>query len=174
MGWEKTKPYLSALRAANTHRQRPTAMILHDPYALNREWWNPDWVPATEDRAWVGWDYALAGAYQVIEDFTDESGQYIPYDASGEVDWEVKSKFSGSNAAIERARESRKELRPGESLYAVAVFRDPDNKPTLKSWAASVQDGVDDGRPPEAEGARPPTGAELRALRDSLGSGENV
>jgi hypothetical protein len=98
----------------------------------------------------------------------------MPYDASGEVDWEVKSKFSGSNAAIERERESRKELKPGESLYAVAVFRNPDDKPTLKSWMADVEAGVDDGRPPEAEGARPPTGAELRALRDSLGSGGNV
>lgn len=150
-------------------------MILHDPYALNRKWWVRDWKPTVEDNAWVAWDYALAEAYQVIDDFTDkESGQYLPYDASGEVDWEVRSKFSGSNAAIERERESRKELKPGESLYAVAVFRNPDNKPTLKSWIADVEAGVDDGRPPEAEGARPPTGAELRALRAALKLGENV
>ena len=150
-------------------------MILHDPYALNRRWWDREWKPDPTDTAWPQWDFVLADTYQIIDDFTDkESGQYIPYDSSGEVDWDVQSKFSGSSAAIEKARESRKELKPGETLYAVPTFRDPDNKPTLKTWIRDVEENKADLRPPEAMGSRPPTLLELQQLRAVREGLENV
>lgn len=139
-------------------------MILHDQYAMHRRWWDESWSPGPNDKDWTDWDYLLADVYQVIEDFTDaESGQWIPYDQSGDVYWETEIKFSGALAAVQS--EDSEKLKPGESYYAVPKFRDPDNKPTLESWARDKQEGRADGRPPEARNSRPPTAAELKALR---------
>lgn len=139
-------------------------MLLHDVYALHRNWWDPQWKPGIGDTDWTTWDYALADAYQIIEDYTDsESGQWLPYDQSGDVYWDVKSRISGSLAAIRKAEENR-ELQPGESLYAVPVFRDDKDKPTLESWLKDVAEETNDARPAQAKGARPPTPEELAAL----------
>lgn len=142
-------------------------MILRDPYALHRKWWDVEWTAEPGDTEWTEWDYTLAEVYQVIEDFTDpESGQFMPYDQSGIVRWEVRSVYSGALEAIERARESRKELKPGEKLYAVPVFDTPDQKPTLDDWIKDINSNKADRRPPEAYDSRPPTPEELLALRD--------
>lgn len=139
-------------------------MILHDAYAMHRKWWKFDWVPGIGDESWTEWDFILADAYQVIDDFTDKStGQYIPYDQSGEVHWDVKSQFSGSQAAIERAQTER-ELAAGETLYAVPTFDNPESKPTLSSWAKDMDEEKADGRPPEMRNSRPPTPEELANL----------
>lgn len=158
------------MRAAKDYGQRPTAMILHDPYALHRKWWDWTWKPTPGiDDAWTQWDYVLADTYQVIQDYTDpETGQWMPFDQSGEVDWDVEIKYSGSAEALDREREKR-ELKPGESLYAVPVFRNPDRKPTLASWIADVEEGKADRRPPEARDARPPTAEERAKMREARG-----
>lgn len=147
-------------------------MILHDPYALHRNWWEPwlsegiAWVPDHTSRDWTDWDYTLADAFQTIEDFTDsESGQFIPYDASGDVDWDAQVSTSGYLEAV-RKYEDAHELKPGERVYAVPSFRYPDNKPTLESWAKDQEDGVE-RIPSEQKGARPPTPEELRAMSGS-------
>jgi hypothetical protein len=120
-------------------------MILHDTYALHRKWWDWEWKPGIGDTDWTTWDYILADVFQVIEDYTDsESGQWLPYDQSGDVYWDVKSRFSGSLAAIRKEEERRKELKPGESLYAVPVFKDENNKPTLESWLNDVAEEKND------------------------------
>lgn len=140
-------------------------MILHDVYALHRNWWDWNWKPGAGDTDWTTWDFVLADAYQVIEDYTDkQSGQWLPYDQSGDVYWDVKSHISGSLAAIEKEQERRKELKPGESLYAVPVFGDEQNKPTLESWLKDVQEDANDARPTKAKDARPPTAEELAAM----------
>jgi hypothetical protein len=140
-------------------------MILHDVYALHRKWWDWEWKPGAGDTEWTTWDYVLADAFQVIEDYTDaESGQWLPFDQSGDVYWDVKSRISGSLAAIRKAEENRKELKPGESLYAVPVFKDENNKPTLESWLNDVAEEKNDARPAQARDARPPTPEELAAM----------
>jgi hypothetical protein len=140
-------------------------MILHDAYALHRKWWRHDWTPGVGDTDWTTWDYVLADVFQVIEDYTDpNSGQWMPYDQSADVFWDVGSSFSGAQAAIDRERERRKgELKPGESLYATPTFRDEKNKPTLASWFAELEEGKA-GLPVNAKGARPPTAEELAAM----------
>lgn len=141
-------------------------MILHDPYALHRKWWNYDWKPELGDDSWTEWDYILAEVYQVIEDYTDsQTGQWMPYDQSGEVHWDVQSSFSGSAQAIQLAQKARGELKPGESLYAVPVFDNPDNKPTLSTWIQDIDEQKADLRPVHARDARPPTPEELRELK---------
>lgn len=140
-------------------------MLLHDAYALHRKWWDWQWKPSFGDDSWTDWDYVLAETLQVIEDYTDnETGQFIPFDQSGEVRWEVESKFSGSAEAIAKKSKERGELKPGESLYAVPIFDDPDNKPTLTSWIEDMSKGSHEIVPKEHEGARPPSAAELEQL----------
>lgn len=140
-------------------------MILHDPYALNRKWWDSEWVGTFEDTLWTQWDFVLAEVYQTIQDYTDsETGQWIPFDQSGAVWWETRSSFSGSKAAIEKARDGR-ELKDGETLYAVPVFDESKPKPTLASWARDLEEGKADLRPERHRDARPPTAAELSEIR---------
>jgi len=155
---------MSSLRAADNYKQRPTSMILHDPYALHRKWWDEDWVPVPGvDDAWTDWDYLLAEVYQLIGDYTDDkTGQWMPFDQSGDVYWDVKSIFSGSAAAIEKYEKNRTELEPGESLYTVPIFKG--EKPTLRTWMEDVANERADLRPVEAINARPPTPAELAAM----------
>ena len=169
---ESQKPYLSALRAAKNYGQRPTSMILHDPYAGNRKWWSEwlygeSWAPDGTSRDWTFWDYVLADVYQLIEDFTDsESGQLMWIDQSGDVFWDAKKTTSGYLAAVEKARDGEKDPKPGVRWYAEPTFRDPENKPTLSSWLSDVGEGKADGRPSNVRDARPPTRAELKALRE--------
>lgn len=155
---------MSALRAAKDYGQRPTAMLLHDPYALHRHWWDPQWKPDETSRDWTAWDYVLADVFQIIQDFTDgETGQLMWYDQSGEVHWDVDFYESGSRQALAQWREHNKE--DGLVPFPVPVFRDPDNKPTLTSWLKEKADGVNRRVPSEHRGARPPTPEERAALK---------
>lgn len=59
-----------------------------------------------------------------------------------------------------------RELKPGESVYAVPVLRDPDNPPSMLTWLEDLEKG--EARPMEAHaprGSRPPTAEEIAALR---------
>lgn len=161
------------LRAADRYGQRPTAMILHDPYAMHRKWWDPEWTPGVGDTEWTDWDFVLAEVYQIIEDYTDKnSGMWLPFDASGDIWWDVKSNFSGSMAAIEREQKSRGELKPGESLYAVPVFDESKPRPTLETWIRDISEDKSDMRPSEHRDARPPTAAERALLKKSQVDGK--
>lgn len=156
---------------------RPTAYILQDPYALHRRYWEDDWEPdPVGDTAWTDWDFALDKAFQIIEDYTDaQNGQLIWWDQSPEVRWEVRTRSSGHDAAVERKRrsmeEAGKEYEPGDSPYAVPVFDNPDNPPTMLSWLEMLEEEDGRIRPRGAQqGGRPPTAqekAELRASRES-------
>lgn len=140
-------------------------MILHDPYAMHRHWWDEEWRPGLGDTDWVVEDYILADVYQIIEDFTNkDNGVWLPYDQSGDVWWDVEERYSGYDEAIAKAQESRKEPKPGITLYAVPTFADPDNKPTLESWIRDMNEGKADGRPEKARNGRPPTPEELAAM----------
>lgn len=168
--------YLSALRAAKTYGQRPTAMLLHDPYAGHRKWWSEylygqPWVPGESDQSWTTWDYILADVLQVIEDFTDsESGQLMWLDQSGDVWWESRRIDSGYLAAVEKAQEDAKTDEKGVRYYAVPIFDPNKPKPTLESWLNDNQEDPDrQGRrvPSDHKGARPPTPDEIRRMRES-------
>lgn len=140
-------------------------MILGDPYAMHRKWWDWTWQPGVGDTDFVDWDYILATVMQTIDDYTDKnSGQWMPFDQSGDVDWDVKSTFSGATAAIEKEQKERGDLDAGESLYAVPSFRYPDKKPTLASWAKDMEEDKADLRPTEARDSRPPTPAEVQKM----------
>jgi hypothetical protein len=116
-------------------------MILHDRYAGYRDWTDPRWdwerAPYVDESKWTDWDYSLASVAQLIEDYTDKNnGQLYWIDASDKVSWELKSSYSGYDAAIDK---DDKNLEPGESRYAVPVF-DEDDPPTISEWIESLED----------------------------------
>jgi len=58
-----------------------------------------------------------------------------------------------------------KELKPGESVYAVPSIRNPEDPPSMLKWLSDLEE--DRARPMPAnvpEGARPPTPEELAAI----------
>lgn len=123
--------------------QRPTAIILHDKYAGYRDYLDPLWEyergPYVNTSEWTDWDITLATILQLVEDYTDKNtGQLYWIDQSDKVDWEVKSMFSGSQAALDREKDH--ELEPGETLYAVPVFRDDEDRPTISDWLKELED----------------------------------
>lgn len=170
-GRDSQKRYLSALRAAKDYGQRPTAMIFHDPYAMHRAWWHEwvwgeEWKPDDTSRDWVEWDFILADVYQAICDITDsETGQLMHFDQSPNVYWDIKLRHSGSQEALDKYRKANPDLPAGASPYAVPVFRDPENKPTVEQWLKDLEEGKADLRPEEHRDARPPTPEELAAIR---------
>ena len=143
------KPILSDIRLAVKTGQRPTAMILRDKYAGYRDYddslWDIERAPYVDHKAWTDWDYTLASVAQIIEDYTDKNnGQLYWVDASDKVEWEVKSSFSGYEAAVDAERNSR-ELEVGESLYAVPII-DEDDPPTFQEWIDALDN--DTNHPP--------------------------
>jgi hypothetical protein len=103
-------------------------------------------------------------AYQLIEDFTDsESGQFMPYDQSGDVHWETKRQTSGYLEAVEKATKEKKTA-PGERIYAVPIFDESKPLPTIDSWLKDLEEERP-RVPSEARDSRPPTAEELAALR---------
>lgn len=124
--------------------QRPTAMILHDKYAGYRDWDNPYWdvekAPYVNPQEWTDWDFTLASVSQLIEDYTNKAnGQLFWIDESPDVDWEVRSAFSGYDAAIDREKKERDSLDDGESIYAVPIFKG-DERPTIHQWLKMLED----------------------------------
>lgn len=117
--------------------QRPTAIILRDKYAGYRDYddtfWQVQRAHEFNPNEWTEWDMALASVAQLIDDYTDKNnGQLYWVDASDKVQWEVRSSFSGYDAAV-KAEEENHEFLPGESLYAVPVI-DENDPPTFQEW----------------------------------------
>lgn len=121
--------------------QRPTAMILRDKYAGYRETQSSTWVfeegPKVDTTIWTDWDMTLASVAQIIDDYTNkQNGQLRFFDESDKVEWEVRSSYSGYDAAIDK---DDKALEPGESRYAIPSY-DEDNPPTIMEWLESLED----------------------------------
>jgi hypothetical protein len=139
--WADHKPILSDIRLAVKTGQRPTAMILRDKYAGYREYLSSTWVyeeaHLANTREYTDWDMTLASVAQIIEDYTNkQNGQIYFFDESDRVQWEVRSSFSGYDAALEN---DDKTLEPGESRYAIPII-DEDNPPTIWEWLDSLED----------------------------------
>lgn len=108
-----------------------------DPY------WEWETAPSIDASAWDEWDYILARVIQLIEDYTDkQTGQLYWVDQSEKVDWDVRSTFSASQAALDAEMKTRGDagLEPGENLYAVPVLRNQDEPPTLSEWLKELEE----------------------------------
>ena len=93
--------------------QRPSAMILHDPYAGHRNYFTgePD-GPLDE---WTAWDFALAMATQFIIDGTTEHGHLIWEIEADDVDVIAIHEIDKSREAIDIVTRGKDyEPSPGE------------------------------------------------------------
>ena len=142
MTWPSHRPILSDIRLAIKTGQRPTAFILRDKYAGYRDYDNPRWdierAPYVNASEYTEWDFLLASAAQILEDHTNpENGQLRWFDESDKVEWNVRSGYSGYNAALDR--DEKNELEPGEYRYAVPEY-DEDDPPTFWEWIDSLEE----------------------------------
>lgn len=144
-------------------------MILKNQYAGHIKWWRftwgEDWKPEANDRDWTEWDYILADVAQVIDDYTDsESGQLMWIDQSDYVYWDTRRRESGSVHAIRKEEAKLKPEDYGVSFYAVPVFPENVERPTLTSWLMSQIEDDDPVTAQKRERGRPPTAEELEAM----------
>lgn len=121
--------------------QRPTAFVLRDKYAGYRDYDNPRWdierAPYVNANEYTEWDFLLASVAQILEDHTNpNNGQLRWFDESDKVEWDVKSGYSGYDAALDR---DERELEPGEYRYATPTY-DEDDPPTFWEWIESLEE----------------------------------
>lgn len=128
--------------------QRPTAAILRDHWALNRSWytdepWSNDLWRAPDSPEWTEWDYALLEAYQMIEDYTNQEGEFPWVDEEEGLRWKVVQRHSSKREAIDKYSDSHQKdgkstIPVGTSLDAVIdwVHSDLQARPKPSEWFA--------------------------------------
>lgn len=154
-------------------------MVLRDPYAGYRDYDDPFWVPdPAKHTQWTHWDFSLAEAYRVKENFTDpNSGQPRWLAEDPDVYWEVGYSTSHAGADLRKAQEEVQE-KPGVEPY----LRNPQKTGGQPFWTVEewLEQREGDGLPMERgvpEGSRPPSPEELvamRARRQQAAEGEPI
>lgn len=123
------RQYLSIIRGAIAVNQRPTAAILRDYWALNRSWytdepWSVDLWRTPDAPEWTAWDYALLEAYQMVEDYTNQEGEFPWVDGDEELHWKIELQHSSKREAIESytekaQKDGKSSIKPGTIVNAV-------------------------------------------------------
>lgn len=120
--------------------QRPTAMLLHDHYALHRNWFTGE---ADEEPTWTDWDYALAEVGQMLEDYRTPEGHMFWEAESERVTFDARKKINKARAAIDRKTKGSKgkPYKPLDGEYWVTepVLMEGDDWPTLEEWLEEKQ-----------------------------------
>jgi len=115
--------------------QRPTAVLMRDHYALHRNSYSGD---VDETVVWTDWDYALAEAVQLLEDYTTPEGHVVWEADSERVTFDAKKKISKARAAIERKTRGSKnkayEPDLGEYWVTTPRLMHGEEWPTLEEW----------------------------------------
>lgn len=143
-------------------------MLLGDPYAGHRKWWDPDWV---EDPAiamiWTEWDYLLMRTYQYLEDFTSPNGHLAWVEEDPDVGWDIDVVESGFEKAMHDYRENN-DVKDWQNLRARPVWEDDVEPPSMEKWLKRAEENASGGFPSMPQGGtpRPPTAEELAALRN--------
>lgn len=109
-------------------------MILGDHYAQHRH--PASGEPLKGEVIWTPWDYALANALQLIEDFSDQNGLIVWEKESKDVIVEAVRKQDPFESAKDRITSAKKYDRlPGE-YYVPRLSLKPWAKewPTFQGW----------------------------------------
>lgn len=116
-------------------------MLFHDPHALNRNSFTGE--PDAPHDQWNEWDFALAEARQLIEDYTDEDGHLVFERDSDATTAVATKKINKVKAAIARqTRGSQKkpyEPSPGEYFATELKLRPGRSWPSISDWWAEEQ-----------------------------------
>lgn len=145
-------------------------MLLNDPYAGHRKWWNPLYRPTPSmATVWTEWDFILLRVFQYLEDYTTGSGHLIWVEQDPDVYWEINKVESGYERAIHEYRETN-DLKPYESANAKPTWADDVEPPSMEKWLKRLDEEHDSGGFDHPEGGtpRPPTAEELARLRNPV------
>lgn len=109
-------------------------MLFHDPHALNRNSFTGE--PDAPHDQWNEWDFALAEARQLIEDYTDRHGHLIFERDSDRVAVDAVRKVDKAQAKID-AKTKGKKYKPQDGEYYVTelVLQQGKDWPSLAEWA---------------------------------------
>lgn len=120
--------------------QRPTAVLLHDFYALHR---NSVTGEPDEDPTWTDWDYILAEVGQMLEDYRTPEGHMFWEAESERVTFDAQRKINRARAAIERKTKGSKnkpyKAQDGEYWITEPVLMYGDDWPTIEEWMAEKE-----------------------------------
>lgn len=125
--------YLSYIKTAVRTNQRPTAFLFADYYFGFRDWWNGEPAGAPH---YTEWDFALASAMALIEDYTDsETGHLIAYEYSPRVAFTPTKRIKKSKAAVEMMTNGKDyKPSPGESWVSQPKAIDGGDLPTIREF----------------------------------------
>lgn len=128
--------YLSYIKTAVRTNQRPTAFLFQDYYFGFRDWFTAE---PEGDPHYTEWDFALASAMALIEDYTDnETGHLIAYEYSPRVEFTPERRIKKSKAAVDRMTNGDKyKPEPGESWVTKPNAIDGGDLPTISEWIKS-------------------------------------
>lgn len=116
-------------------------MLFHDPHALNRNWFTGE--PDAPHDQWNEWDFALAEARQLIEDYTDRHGHLVFERDSDRVAVDAIRRIDKAQAKIDAKTKGRKgkpyEPLPGEYWVTELVLQRGEEWPTLAEWVEDEQ-----------------------------------
>lgn len=101
---------------------------MHDTHYGFRDYYTGE---PTQDPEWTKWDYALASAFQVIEDFSDANGLLAWEKDSPKVDVLAVAKVDRFENAKERASKIASRKKGGETPGTYYV---PELKLLAKEW----------------------------------------
>lgn len=157
------------IREGLAHGQRPSACLLHDPYAGYRDyddpWWTPDPLLHTQ---WTDWDYALAEAIVALDMLTSQTGQPRWLTEDPDVYWEVGTQVDyGVKTLVEEADKYKDGMPRELTNYLKNPTKNGDFW-TLEEWLdwrERTEDSaplIDRGAP---EGAHPPTAEEMAEMQ---------
>src|SRR5690606_37689932 len=90
----------SAIRLAVRVGKRPTAVITRDDHFGHRSPITRRVVTAGDE--WIPWDYALAHAFQTVEDLTDDNGILVWEKEDEAVEIDAVRKIDKFRAALDR------------------------------------------------------------------------
>lgn len=112
-------------------------MLFQDHYALHRHFYSGD---VEREPVWTDWDFALANAVQIIDDFTTAEGHLVWEAESERVTFDALKKINKARAAIDRRTKGTKnkayEASDGEYWTTEPVLMRGDEWPTMDEWVS--------------------------------------
>lgn len=158
------------IRQGLKNGQRPTAALLHDPYAGHRDWDDPFWIPdPVLHTQWTDWDFALAEAVTALDSLSSQSGQPRWLAEDPDVYWDVITTVDYSIQQLaEEQRQYKEGVPPEISHYLHNPHKTTGEFWTMEEWLDWREENRDrapilDRNAPD--GARPPTADELVAMQ---------
>lgn len=122
--------------------QRPTAVLMRDPFFGHRDWFGD---PVGDPDLWVEWDFVLASAVQVIEDLTDKHGIPVWVSESEGVVVDAVKRIDKFQASIDRKTKGTAKKpyvpEPGESWIPDVVSRVEGFYPSYRDYVAGLREG---------------------------------